>query len=88
MGARPLRRAIQRLIEDPIADQVLQGGMAEGNTILIDRDGDKMAITLTRPDGTEEVVSTSPDDIVTVEDTAVAAPAAAASDEGPQPDAQ
>jgi len=46
MGARPLRRAIQRLIEDPLADQVLGGEMPEGSVITIDRDGDEMKITL------------------------------------------
>ncbi len=39
MGARPLRRAIQRYIEDPLADEVLRGGEIEiGTTVLVDRD--------------------------------------------------
>ena len=39
MGARPLRRAIQRYIEDPLADEVLrQGQMTPGSTVTIDRD--------------------------------------------------
>jgi ATP-dependent Clp protease ATP-binding subunit ClpC len=39
MGARPLRRAIQRYIEDPLADEVLkQGEMASGSTVMVDRD--------------------------------------------------
>jgi ATP-dependent Clp protease ATP-binding subunit ClpC len=37
MGARPLRRAIQRLIEDPLADFVLGRSMAPGSTILVKR---------------------------------------------------
>ena len=37
MGARPLRRSIQRLIEDPLADFVLGRDLTEGSTILIDR---------------------------------------------------
>jgi ATP-dependent Clp protease ATP-binding subunit ClpC len=37
MGARPLRRSIQRLIEDPLADFVLGRDLGEGSTILIDR---------------------------------------------------
>jgi ATP-dependent Clp protease ATP-binding subunit ClpC len=36
-GARPLRRAIQRLIEDPLADFVLGRELTEGSTILVDR---------------------------------------------------
>ncbi|MFN8216330.1 MAG: AAA family ATPase [Solirubrobacterales bacterium] len=39
MGARPLRRAIQRYIEDPLADEVLrQGQMIPGSTVLVERD--------------------------------------------------
>ena len=39
MGARPLRRAIQRYIEDPLADEVLkQGDMVPGSTVMVDRD--------------------------------------------------
>jgi ATP-dependent Clp protease ATP-binding subunit ClpC len=42
MGARPLRRAIQRYIEDPLADEVLkQGAMASGTTALVDRNGEE-----------------------------------------------
>jgi ATP-dependent Clp protease ATP-binding subunit ClpC len=37
MGARPLRRSIQRLIEDPLADYVLGRELKEGSTIVIDR---------------------------------------------------
>ncbi|MFH0872649.1 MAG: ATP-dependent Clp protease ATP-binding subunit [bacterium] len=34
-GARPLRRAIERYIEDPLAEEVLKGKFAEGGTILV-----------------------------------------------------
>jgi ATP-dependent Clp protease ATP-binding subunit ClpC len=37
MGARPLRRAIQRHIEDPLADFVLMSELEAGSTILVDR---------------------------------------------------
>jgi ATP-dependent Clp protease ATP-binding subunit ClpC len=37
MGARPLRRAIQRFIEDPLADFVLGRELEGGSTILVDR---------------------------------------------------
>ena len=36
MGARPLKRAVQRLIEDPISDLILQGNAPEGATIKAD----------------------------------------------------
>jgi ATP-dependent Clp protease ATP-binding subunit ClpC len=39
MGARPLRRAIQRYIEDPLADEVLRtGNIVPGTTVLVERD--------------------------------------------------
>jgi ATP-dependent Clp protease ATP-binding subunit ClpC len=37
MGARPLRRAIQRYIEDPLADFVLRAELEEGSTVMVDR---------------------------------------------------
>ena len=37
MGARPLRRAIQRFIEDPLADYVLGRELNPGATIVVDR---------------------------------------------------
>src|ERR687896_30001 len=47
MGARPLRRAIQRYIEDPLADFVLGRELGPGATILIGRKGeDEVDITL------------------------------------------
>jgi ATP-dependent Clp protease ATP-binding subunit ClpB len=40
-GARPLKRALQRLVENPLAIALLDGGFGEGDTILIDaRDGE------------------------------------------------
>ena len=36
LGARPLRRAIQRYLEDPLAEQVLLGGYKPGSTIIVD----------------------------------------------------
>src|SRR5258708_3022735 len=36
MGARPLRRAIQRYIEDPLADFVLREELVPGSTVLVD----------------------------------------------------
>ena len=50
MGARPLRRAIQRLIEDRLADEVLGGNLPEGATILADREGDEMVFTVREPE--------------------------------------
>jgi ATP-dependent Clp protease ATP-binding subunit ClpB len=40
-GARPLRRTIQRMIQDPLAMQILQGGILPGDHVRVDRDGKK-----------------------------------------------
>jgi len=43
-GARPLRRTIQRLIQDPLAMQILQGTVLPGDHVRVDRDGQKDAM--------------------------------------------
>ncbi|MET1231821.1 MAG: ATP-dependent Clp protease ATP-binding subunit [Candidatus Limnocylindrales bacterium] len=39
-GARPLRRVIQNLVEDPLAEALLVGRFQTGQTIVVDRDGE------------------------------------------------
>ncbi|MEA2442610.1 MAG: ATP-dependent Clp protease ATP-binding subunit ClpC, partial [Thermoleophilaceae bacterium] len=63
MGARPLRRAIQRYIEDPLADEVLKAtDMQPGATVEVDRvqgdDGEdpEVKITITAPKRKREAV--------------------------------
>jgi ATP-dependent Clp protease ATP-binding subunit ClpC len=48
MGARPLRRAIQRYIEDPLADFVLRSEVPAGSTVMVDRapEGDERKLTM------------------------------------------
>jgi len=41
-GARPLRRIIQRKIEDPLANEILKGAFQEGSEIIVDSKGDKI----------------------------------------------
>lgn len=41
-GARPLRRAIQRLIEDPLSEQLLEGCWSSGSVIDVDVEDDKL----------------------------------------------
>jgi ATP-dependent Clp protease ATP-binding subunit ClpB len=41
-GARPLKRAIQRTVLDPLALDVLQGKFREGATVVVDRDGNEL----------------------------------------------
>jgi len=35
-GARPLNRAIQKYVEDPVAEEILKGDASEGDTLLAD----------------------------------------------------
>jgi len=44
-GARPLKRAIQRLVLDPLATQILEGRFKEGDHILVDSDQDQVIFT-------------------------------------------
>ena len=44
MGARPLKRAIQRLIEDPISDLILQGNAPEGAAIKADVEDEHISV--------------------------------------------
>lgn len=40
LGARPMRRAVQRLVEAPLADLILAGELEQGVTVRVDVDGD------------------------------------------------
>src|SRR5213080_3624385 len=63
MGARPLRRAIQRFIEDPLADFVLGRNLEPGSTILVDRKNeDEVDITIIPGEITPEKVTVPPDE--------------------------
>ena len=42
-GARPMRRAIQRLIQDPLALKLINGDFVEGDTILVDAGAQRTA---------------------------------------------
>jgi len=44
-GARPLRRTIQKFIEDPIAEEILKGKFRDGSQILVKKKGDELDFT-------------------------------------------
>jgi ATP-dependent Clp protease ATP-binding subunit ClpB len=52
-GARPLKRTIQRLVQDPLALKLLEREFAEGDTVVVDADGDRIAF---RREVTAEIV--------------------------------
>jgi ATP-dependent Clp protease ATP-binding subunit ClpC len=53
MGARPLRRAIQRYIEDPLADFVLRAELTPGATVMVEKapeeDDREVSLTVVEP---------------------------------------
>jgi ATP-dependent Clp protease ATP-binding subunit ClpC len=63
MGARPLRRAIQRLIEDPLADFVLGAELMPGATLVVDRKKGTEEVEIKIIPGTEPVLEEEPEKV-------------------------
>ncbi len=49
LGARPLRRAVQRELEDPLSERILRNELRPGQTVLVDATADLTSLTLTCP---------------------------------------
>ena len=45
-GARPLKRAVQRYLQDPLADLILSGGVKDGQTVQVDEGAGKLTLTV------------------------------------------
>ncbi len=45
-GARPLRRAIERYLENPLSTKLLRGELKEGDTVKVHLDGDGLSFTI------------------------------------------
>jgi len=59
-GARPLRRVIQQLVEDPLCEGLLSGKFKPGSTILVDRVGDEIELRVKeRGDAKEDALTIS-----------------------------
>ncbi len=56
-GARPLNRAIQRYLEDPVAEEILKGDLREGDILLADHDGSSEQLTISVRKKEEEVTN-------------------------------
>jgi ATP-dependent Clp protease ATP-binding subunit ClpB len=54
-GARPLKRTIQRLIQDPLAVKILEGEFKEGDQIKVDSDGDSLQFSHGGSAATDEI---------------------------------
>jgi ATP-dependent Clp protease ATP-binding subunit ClpB len=44
-GARPLKRAVQKYLQDPLADAILRGDVADGSTVKVDEGDGKLVLT-------------------------------------------
>jgi ATP-dependent Clp protease ATP-binding subunit ClpB len=43
-GARPLKRAVQRYLQDPLADMILRGEVKDGSTVKVDEGDGKLVL--------------------------------------------
>jgi ATP-dependent Clp protease ATP-binding subunit ClpC len=50
-GARPMRRAVERYLEDPLAEELLKGGVKAGDVVEVSVAGDKLAFHVAEPHG-------------------------------------
>ncbi len=48
-GARPLRRAVEHYLEDPLAEALLRGDVKDGEPCIVDREGDKLVFQQKAP---------------------------------------
>ena len=48
-GARPMRRAVERFLEDRLAEEILKGSLHEGEPVHVTVDGDKLTFTQSSP---------------------------------------
>ncbi len=44
-GARPLKRAVQKYLQDPLADMILAGEVLDGSTVKVDEKGGKLELS-------------------------------------------
>jgi ATP-dependent Clp protease ATP-binding subunit ClpC len=47
-GARPLNRAIQKYVEDPLAEEILKGSMSEGDVILVNHEENSESLSFSK----------------------------------------
>ena len=58
-GARPLKRLIQREVQDPLAMRLLSGEIREGETVVVDADGGALTFRTT-PAAAEQPAAAAP----------------------------
>jgi ATP-dependent Clp protease ATP-binding subunit ClpC len=48
-GARPMRRSVERFLEDPLAEEILKGNLHEGDPVQVTVENDKLLFTQSSP---------------------------------------
>ena len=56
-GARPLNRAIQKYLEDPVAEEILKGDLRDGDVLVANHEGDAETLSITVRKKAEEVAN-------------------------------
>ena len=56
-GARPMRRAVGKYLEDPLAEEVLRGSLGDGESVLVSADAEKLTFTPKAKAGESAVTS-------------------------------
>jgi ATP-dependent Clp protease ATP-binding subunit ClpC len=49
-GARPMRRAVEKHLEDPVAEELLRGNIKQGDTLVVHAAGGRLAFRVAEPD--------------------------------------
>jgi ATP-dependent Clp protease ATP-binding subunit ClpC len=49
-GARPMRRAVEKYLEDPLAEELLRGNIKAGDTLDVHAAGELLAFKVTQPE--------------------------------------
>jgi ATP-dependent Clp protease ATP-binding subunit ClpC len=52
-GARPMRRAVEKYLEDPLAEDFLRGNIKQGDTLEVHAAGEQLAFKVTQPEQSE-----------------------------------
>ena len=55
-GARPMRRAVERYLEDPLAEELFRGNIKTHENIHVKRDGEKLAF-MSRPSVSQPTIA-------------------------------
>src|ERR1700716_1505634 len=52
-GARPMRRAVEKYLEDPLAEEFLRGNIKQGDTLELHAASEQLAVKMTQPEQSE-----------------------------------